>query len=227
MGAGRSKGLLTLGGRPLLLWAVAAMIESGQVGMLAVVARAEELDVAAETMACCPFPVAVVPGGAERADSVRAGLEWLAAWDGWRPGIRHLAAIHDAGRPLLTVDLWQRVITAALRDGAAIPGLPMVDTLKRADADGLVTETVSREHLWRIQTPQVFGFEELLAAHRAARLSGQQATDDAQVWEAAGRPVRIVPGDADNIKITTQADLRLAEAILRQGGEEAAGRTGL
>ena len=230
MNAGRGKALLSLAGVPILLRSVAPLIDSVWLDVLVVVARTEELEEIADLLAArCPpaLPAAVVPGGADRSASVRAGLEWLASWSGWHPEARHLAAVHDAARPLLSAELWKRVLLAALDRGAAVPGLPLTDSLKRVDRDGLVQSTVDREGLWQVQTPQVFPFEELLAAHRRARRDGPVATDDAQVWEEAGRPVTVVPGERDNIKITTAADLRLAEAVLKQRGEEGADRPGI
>lgn len=230
MGAGRSKALLTLGDQPILRRAVAPLLESGWVDVLVVVGRAEELEDLKEILAGgppLPVPAAVVPGGAERSDSVRAGLDWLASWPGWAPDARRFAAIHDAARPLLTLDVWRRVLTAAIRDGAALPALPVVDTLKRVDADGLIQATVDRTNLWQVQTPQVFEFEKILAAHHDAHQAGAKVTDDAQIFERAGLPVRVVPGDRDNIKVTAPEDLVLAEAILRQRGEVDADRFGL
>ena len=230
MGAGRSKGLLTLAGRPLLLHALAPLVESAWLDCLVVVAPAEELDAIAETLDAelpSSFPAAVVPGGAERADSVRAGLEWLASWDGWQAGAGHLVAIHDAARPLLSMELWQRVLLAAVREGAAVPGMPVVDTLKRVDEGGRITGTLDRNGIWQVQTPQVFTFDEILAAHRRIHQAGEPVTDDAQVWELSGRPLRMVEGDRENIKVTTPADLLLAEAILRRRGEELACGPGL
>jgi 2-C-methyl-D-erythritol 4-phosphate cytidylyltransferase len=215
MAAGGNKALLPLAGQPMLLRAAAALVESGLLEALTVVVGAEELEMVADLFAGFPLPVAVVPGGAERADSVRAGLEWLASWTGWRRGARHFVAIHDAARPLLTQGLFARILAAAVETGAAIPGLPVVDTLKRAGEDGLIQATVERAGLWQAQTPQVFEFEGILAAHKAARGSGAAITDDARLWEMTGRPIRIVPGERTNFKITAREDLALAEVLLQ------------
>ncbi len=228
MGAGCSKGLLTLAGQPLLLHTLAPLALLEGVDVLVVAGRPPELeelrDLLAAWRAC---PCAVIPGGAERADSVRAGLAWLSSWPGWRPDRRHFVAIHDAARPLAGLDLWQRVFEAACASGAAIPGLPVVDTLKRLDAQGRVVETVARQDLCSAQTPQIFAFEEILAAHEEALRAGRQVTDDAQVWEGRGGSVQVVPGDRDNLKVTTKADLELAEAILGRRSGELARRPGL
>ena len=138
-----------------------------------------------------------------------------------------MVAIHDAARPLLTTELWQRVLLAALRSGAAIPGLPAVDSLKSVADDGRIKASVDRNGIWQVQTPQVFVLEEILDAHCRARAAGCQPTDDAQVMELAGRPVQVVQGERDNIKVTTKTDLILAELILRGRSDGDAGGNGL
>ena len=219
MGTCASKALFTLAGQSVLHLSLQAMVESGWLDVLVIVARAEEMDTISALLADWPpVPTAVVPGGAERSDSVRAGLEWLAVWPDWLHEARHFVAVHDAARPLLSRVLWERILGEALREGAAIPGLSPADTVKQVDGGGRVTATVSRENLMSVQTPQVFVFEKLLEAHRRAHQEGHQATDDAQVWEMSGWPVKVVPGERENLKVTTPFDLVLAEAILRQRG---------
>ena len=112
-------------------------------------------------------------------------------------------------------------------EGAAVPGMPVVDTLKRVDEGGRITGTLDRNGIWQVQTPQVFTFDEILAAHRRIHQAGEPVTDDAQVWELSGRPLRMVEGEWENIKVTTPADLLLAEAILRRRGGELACGPGL
>lgn len=140
-----------------------------------------------------------VPGGAERQDSVRLGLESL-------EGMGFDAVlVHDAARPAVSRGLISRVVAALETAEGAVPAVPVADTLKRAAADGMVEATVPRDGLWRAQTPQGFRFAPLLAAHRA--VAGRALTDDAAVLEAAGGRVRLVPGDAANGKITLPEDL--------------------
>lgn len=156
---------------------------------------------------------APIPGGATRQESVRAGLEALA-----EPSPRFVL-IHDAARPFVAVALIDRVL-AALDDGAdaALPCLPVFDTLKRVDPSGEhVTGTEDRAGFRTAQTPQGFRYDLILAAHRTA--AGGQHTDDAAILEAGGRHVRTVPGDAENAKLTTEADFQAAErrlALFRQ-----------
>ncbi|MGE5529272.1 MAG: 2-C-methyl-D-erythritol 4-phosphate cytidylyltransferase [Patescibacteria group bacterium] len=215
LNAGRNKILLPLDGRPMLCLAMAPLLASGLVDALVVVVSPDEMAEIEEILEAADLPpAAVVPGGAERADSVRAGLEWLASWRGWRTGARRFAAIHDAARPLLSMALWQEVLSAALRDGAAVPGLPVADTLKRVGEGNRIEATVDRRDLWSIQTPQVFEFEAILGAHRRAHRAGLAATDDAGILEMTGRQVTVVPGERTNFKITTREDLLLAEAVL-------------
>ena len=146
-----------------------------------------------------------VSGGAERQDSVRLGLEALAPL---KPG---RVLIHDGARPLPDAAMIDRVIGALDHAPAAIPGLPLGDTIKRV-ADGVITNTIDRSGLWRVQTPQGFHFDTILAAHRAA--AGQALTDDAAVAEAAGIAPLIVVGSEQNLKITTTDDLVAAERLI-------------
>ena len=151
-----------------------------------------------------------VAGGPTRQDSVRLGLEALAAY------CPHRVLIHDGARPFPDQRLVDRVIDGLDRAVAAIPCLPLRDTIKRAEG-GTIRETIDRSALWRAQTPQGFHFDAILAAHRAA--IGRELTDDAAVAEAAGLAPLIVDGSEDNLKVTTAEDLAAAERLLaaRQG----------
>ncbi len=150
--------------------------------------------------------IEVVDGGAERADSVEAALARV------KPQA-DFVCVHDAARPCLT-DAWiDAIFEAAEKTGAAIPAIPVSNTLKRVKADHTIEETVSRENLWEAQTPQVFRRQLLLDAY--AKRAGFQPTDDAQLVERIGHTVTIVPGSPINLKITTREDLRLAEQMLK------------
>jgi 2-C-methyl-D-erythritol 4-phosphate cytidylyltransferase len=150
-----------------------------------------------------PAGVAAVTGGATRSDSVRAGLERV-------PAEVDVIVVHDAARPLASSELFARVIDA-VRAGAdaAVPGIPVADTVKRVRGDTVV-ETVARDDLVTVQTPQAFRRAALDAAHAGAGLG----TDDAALVEAAGGTVVVVAGEARNLKLTRPGDLELAEAIL-------------
>lgn len=146
--------------------------------------------------------VTVVAGGATRQESVRLALE--AAPHGAR-----ILLVHDAVRPFITRALIDAVLATARADGAAICALPVAETVKRV-RDGLVEETVDRSGLWTVQTPQAFRAEILREAHDKARRDGVTGTDDAMLVERLGHRVRVVPGLAGNVKITTPDDLRRA-----------------
>jgi 2-C-methyl-D-erythritol 4-phosphate cytidylyltransferase len=143
-----------------------------------------------------------VAGGATRSESVRAGLDAV-------PGDVDVICVHDAARPFATVDLYRRVI-AAVADGAdgAVPGIPVADTIKVIDAQGVVVGTPDRATLTAVQTPQAFRRTALIEAHD----SRAEGTDDAGLVEAAGGRIVVVPGEADNRKITVPADLEWARA---------------
>lgn len=149
--------------------------------------------------------VEIVPGGQERADSVQNALARVKA------DIDYVA-IHDAARPLIT-DKWVgEIFTAAEKHDAVIPAVRVSSTLKRANKDRQIVETVDRTDLWAAQTPQVFKRQLLLDAY--AQRGDFQATDEAQLIENLGHPVKIVEGSSLNQKITTAADFRMAEALV-------------
>lgn len=148
-----------------------------------------------------------VHGGATRQASVLAGLEALTRTE------PEIVLVHDAARPFASPDLVARAIAAAGQCGAAIPALPVTDTIKAVDGDNRVVETVDRNRLRIVQTPQAFAFGPLLAAHRRAAANGLASfTDDAAIAEWAGLRVAVFEGERDNIKLTTPDDFLSAEA---------------
>ncbi len=149
------------------------------------------------------------PGGETRQDSVRLGLEALA-----ETGFDGLVLVHDAARPFVSAALIGAAIKAVGTDGiAAIPALPVTDTIKRIDAAGQIAETPPRDLLVSVQTPQAFRFGALLAAHQAAFAAGQAGfTDDAALMEWAGHPVTTFPGEPANLKLTHPQDFVRADA---------------
>jgi len=215
-GAG-AKPFLSLRGRPVLAYCLDVFETTPLVDRVILVANAAD-----EGMARCHAlvrrfrfrkVVRVVAGGDTRMESVARGLAALEGIEGDGPG---LVAVHDAARPFVSHTLLEALARAAARDGAAVPGLPVTDTLKRGGSDSLVAETVDRRDLYRVQTPQVFRGDILRQAYRAAAAESFPATDDAALVERRGLPVTLVPGDPDNIKITTPSDLLRAEAIARR-----------
>lgn len=146
-------------------------------------------------------------GGALRSDSVAAGLAKI------KDDVDYVA-IHDAARPCATAVMIDGVFAAAVQHGAAILAAPVHDTLKHSCADLQIDATVPREHLWMAQTPQVFRKELILKAY-AERSKHPAVTDDAQLVEALGHPVMIVPSDLSNFKITAKSDIFLADAVIK------------
>jgi len=147
----------------------------------------------------------VVQGGAERQDSVRRALEEV-------PEDAGLVLVHDAVRPFVSVEKIREILSAADRDGSAIPALKVKNTVKRG-TDGWVKGTVDRSDLYEVQTPQAFRREILVRAYEKAAADGFSGTDDSQLVERLGLPVRIIAGEETNIKITSPEDLRVAEIL--------------
>ena len=209
----RPKQYCPIGGVPMLSRSIGAFAAHPGVDDILVVIRPDD----AGLYAAASQPYAgrlrrAVPGGARRQDSVRAGLEALAS----EPPSSVL--IHDAARPFVSAELISRVIgTLDARQGA-VPGLPVTDTLKWV-ARGQVIGTAERDQLWRVQTPQGFRFETILAAHRAAAHEpAREFTDDAGIAEWFGLDVALVEGAEDNRKLTTPEDLKHADELLKAGG---------
>lgn len=151
--------------------------------------------------------VLVLAGGAERQDSVGHALAHVREE-------QEIVLVHDGVRPFVSGDLIGRAVAAAIAYGAAAVGVPVRDTVKEADATGWVTKTVSRKGLWLVQTPQAFRRPLLVQAYQRAAADGFCGTDDASLVERMGIPVRMIPGDWDNIKMTTPEDLRRGDVII-------------
>ncbi|HET8728092.1 MAG TPA: bifunctional 2-C-methyl-D-erythritol 4-phosphate cytidylyltransferase/2-C-methyl-D-erythritol 2,4-cyclodiphosphate synthase [Alphaproteobacteria bacterium] len=199
------KQYLDLAGKPVIRRAVEAFLDHPAVGRVRVVANPAHRDLLETALAGIDVG-SPIPGGSTRQESVRRGLEALAA----EGGVDRVL-IHDAARPLIDAATIERVARALDAGPAAIAAVPVTDTLKRG-ADGLIAGTVDRDGMWRAQTPQGFRLMEILSAHRAA--AGRVLTDDAAVAEHAGIAVTLVPGHVDNLKVTTEQDLRRAERLL-------------
>jgi len=201
-GPGEPKAWRMLGSRPLVRWSVEGLLSAGADEVVVVVAR-DRLAQVDEALAGLEGWRAVT-GGKTRADSVQAGLAALTA------ARTQPVLVHDAARPFVTRGHVDRLLAALdLADGA-VPALPVPDTLKRGD--GLIDETVSRDGLWRAQTPQAFRFGRLKAAYRRWP-AGEEPTDDAAVVERAGGHVAMVPGDPMLMKLTYPEDFLMAEQL--------------
>ncbi len=202
-GGGTRKQWREVGAKPVARWSVEAFFAAGAKSIVLVV-PSRDIDFATKIFRDLKG-LAIVPGGAERADSVAAGLSALAA------DPPDVVMIHDAARPFLKTAHVQALL-ADLKDAeGAILALPVADTLKRAEANGAVS-TVPREGLWRAQTPQAFRFKSLVEAY-AAWSDEIAPTDEAAVIEAAGGRVRLTPGDPALMKLTYPEDFAMAEAL--------------
>jgi 2-C-methyl-D-erythritol 4-phosphate cytidylyltransferase/2-C-methyl-D-erythritol 2,4-cyclodiphosphate synthase len=197
-GAPTAKQFLLLAGMPVIRHAALALLRDGVI--LQPVGDAASIDAALAGLDHLP----TVPGGATRQDSVRAGLEALAVH---APAI---VLVHDAARPVIPAGTITALVAALASHDGAIPAVPVADTLKRGD-NGAIAGTVSRDGLYRAQTPQAFSYSLLHELHRKA---GPGATDDAAILEAAGHRVALVSGHEDNIKLTYPADMRRLERIV-------------
>ena len=197
-GAGQPKQFVPLAGKPVLRWAAEAL--AAQVDLLLPVGDPTFLVPALEGLSV----LSPIPGGPTRQDSVRLGLEALAA------RAPDIVLIHDAARPVIPPGTVAALLAALAHSPGAIPAIPVADTLKRA-AHGRIGTTVPREGLYRAQTPQAFHYPLLLTLHRTAQPG---ATDDAAILEAAGHAVALIPGSEDNIKLTYKEDHVRLERIL-------------
>ena len=209
MGAGVPKALMPLAGRPMLLWSLAVLRSSPRIGRVVIVAPPGREESVRALVAGPGAPVEVATGAASRSESVREGLR--AAPEG-----TDLVIVHDAARPLVSAALVDAVLDALADVDGAIAAAPVVDTLKRGDAERRIAGTVAREGLWAAQTPQAFHAASLRAAVAAAGEAGSlaAATDCASIVEAWGGRVRLVPSDGPNPKVTTPLDVAVAEALL-------------
>ena len=206
-----AKGLkqyVSVGGEAVIAHCARCFVARPGVDVVQTVIHANDELLWSEAMSGVPQGKLLPPvhGGASRQESVRLGLEALA---GHRP---HVVLIHDAARPFIDAAVIDAVLARLETAAGAIVAVPVVDTLKRADVEGRILETVPREGMWRAQTPQGFWFAEILTAHRRAAKTGRgDFTDDASIAEAYGIEVTLVAGSERNFKITDPADLVRAE----------------
>jgi 2-C-methyl-D-erythritol 4-phosphate cytidylyltransferase len=211
MGAAVPKQYLPLAGRTVIEWSLAAFLECERVAAIVVV-LAEHDERWPRLAVSGHAKIMTAKGGAERMDSVLAGLKTLAG---------HATAgdwvlVHDAARPCLqSADLDRLIEQVRSDEVGGLLAAPVVDTLKRADEGDRVAQTVPREKLWRALTPQMFRRNVLQRALEGATAQGISVTDEAQAVEALGLRPKLIAGDADNIKITLPEDLLRAERILR------------
>jgi len=209
LGAPVGKALVELAGKPLLRWSAEAFVASGAVDEVVMVTRPGEEAAVGAALEGLGLPWRVVPGGARRQDSSLSGISAAAG---------EYVLVHDAARPLVGPDLIRAVLEAAIRHGAAVPVIPVRDTLRYA-ADGFLrAEGPERADLYAVQTPQGFRRGLIRAALEDAVRRGLALTDDAGAVLLAGGRVAVVPGEARNLKVTYPEDLELARALLARRG---------
>ncbi len=210
MQSDRRKQYLELGGEPVVVRTLRVFDTSVLIDRIVLVVPGDDQVFCREELLAgsgLAKPVELVAGGETRQASVFNGLQAIDAVED------DLVVIHDAVRPFLRHSELAACIETAGRKGACILALKAFDTLKQTAPDGRIETTLDREAVWLAQTPQVFNFGQILAAHTRAHRTGVTATDDAALAEQAGQPVIIAPGSRLNIKITTPEDLTLASAI--------------
>ena len=194
-----------ISGKPLLAHAVEAFQQSPVVDYIVIVMAKDKVSTGLDLIKKYHWSkvISVCLGGARRQDSVSEGLNRLGKVD-W-------VLIHDGARPCVTQDIIERGLEEARECGAAIPAMPVADTIKVVSADSYVKDTPPRDKLWAVQTPQVFRFDIIAEAHRKAK---NNVTDDASMVESLGHKVKVFRGSYTNIKVTTPEDLIIAEAII-------------
>lgn len=215
---GFDKLLTPLAGRPLLLHTLERLFLTEAPREIVLVVRPGSEAEMAQIIA--PLgrrdSIRLVPGGAQRQDSVQNGLHAVSSDS-------EFVMVHDAARPFVTRELIDTVLEAAKLSGAAVCGAPCSDSLKEVGDDGLVTRTIDRSRLWAVQTPQIFRTQLLRDAYRGALVSGAIFTDDTAVVEAMGHSVRIVLHHGINLKVTTPMDWKIAEIVLAGADSDSPG----
>jgi 2-C-methyl-D-erythritol 4-phosphate cytidylyltransferase len=203
---GEDKLFAQVAGRPLIAHTLAGAAASGAFVRVVIAAPPERHALLAELAAAAGFAdVALTAGGARRQDSVRAALEQVGEAD--------VVAVHDAARPLCAPGIFVDCVAAAHEHGAATVATAVVDSIKRG-ADGVIIESLERDELYAIQTPQAFERDLLIEGHRRAVAHGLVVDDDAALVEALGVAVHIVAGSPDNFKVTHPRDLVLLRALV-------------
>ena len=205
---GIDKTMALLGGEPVIVHTVRAFENCDAVKEIVVVTRSNLLIPVSDLCHKFSKVTAVVVGGDNRVASVQNGLNALSS------KVR-LVAVQDGARPLISFEVIDRTIRAAHTYGAAVPGVPVKDTIKVVSG-GVVSSTPDRKSLWAVQTPQVFDFDLLRGALKKSVQKGWEITDDCSAVEMLGFRVRMVEGDERNIKITTPGDLKIAEMLLEE-----------
>ena len=207
---GVEKIFVHISGKPLLAYAVETFNQSPIVDSIVIVLAKDKVGIGLDLVKKFGWNkvISVCAGGARRQDSVSEGLKRLGKVD-W-------VMIHDGARPCVTQDIIERGLEEARECGAAIPAMPVADTIKIISNDSYIKDTPPRDKLWAVQTPQVFRLDIISEAHRKTK---GNVTDDASMVEGLGHKVKVFMGSYTNIKVTTPEDLIIAEAIIKSRGQ--------
>jgi 2-C-methyl-D-erythritol 4-phosphate cytidylyltransferase len=211
MGSDRNKLLLSLRGEPIISWTLKAAEAASAINWIGIISQPSDWPDLKMILANLQLtkPVSLIQGGETRQESVYNGLQAL-------PNDAQQVLIHDGARCLATSDLFNRCAQVLLQNAPGlIAAVPVKDTIKVVDKDGIVQSTPDRSQLWAAQTPQGFDVKLLKQCHDEGVSRGWQVTDDAALFEKCGLKVQIVPGEETNLKVTTPQDLAIAEFILK------------
>lgn len=211
MGSDRNKLLLQLRSQPLIAWTLLAAEAASQISWIGVILQSADWADIKEILQQITLtkPVQLILGGNTRQESVYHGLQAL-------PATAKQVMIHDGARCLVSPELLNRCAETIYHCSGLIAAVPVKDTIKVVDPQGIIQTTPERQHLWAAQTPQAFNVELLKQCHATAQSQGWEVTDDAALLERCGLDVRIVLGEETNLKLTTPGDLAIAEFILQQ-----------
>ena len=213
-GEGRNKPFESLGGKPIMIWALELLDKMSEVSEIIPVLKEMDIEAASDLFRKHGIKKIrrIAPGGRERQDSVFNGLHFIEEQ-------ASIVLIHDGVRPFVDPKTVRRALKALPGYDGVVIGVPPKDTIKEVDGD-LIRQTLKRETLYAIQTPQIFYYQPLLAAYEKSMKESYYATDDAGLVEKNGGRIRVVKGDYSNIKVTTPEDLLIAETFLKMRVEE-------
>ncbi|QDI91527.1 2-C-methyl-D-erythritol 4-phosphate cytidylyltransferase [Salicibibacter halophilus] len=215
MNAGENKQFLKLQSVPLIVHTLQLFEKDEACEAMIVVANKDEIMEMKQLFSKHGLSkvAAIVPGGRERQESVYAGLLEIKKAES-------VVLVHDGARPFVRPEEIQRLVAEVGEAQGAVLATKVTDTIKKGSREQMVTETLAREELWAVQTPQAFSYKLLKKAHDAAKKNGFTGTDDAGLVEHIGGRIRLVPGDEENIKLTTPYDIGIAEMILEKRKED-------
>ncbi|MGD6874448.1 2-C-methyl-D-erythritol 4-phosphate cytidylyltransferase [Sutcliffiella horikoshii] len=210
MKAGKNKQFIELEGKPVIIHTLSVFEADPWCIEIKLVINEKEKDIFKELLHQYPVQKIkeMVIGGEERQDSVYNGLTSLQSAE--------IVLVHDGARPFISQEVIHHLVKKAAKEGAAIVGVPVKDTIKRVSKAGVVEQTVERSSLWSIQTPQAFRYAILKEAHDKAKAENYLGTDEASLVERIHVPVHIVEGEYENFKLTTPEDIILAKAFLQK-----------